>query len=114
MRQFPSVVLNQTVSGSTTYNSAAIPAEYMFQLSAQIVAAGSGAGTLQLQVSNDYGTTGSFTPTNWSNITAATVTVTGNGAFIIPQTYTCYKWVRLSYANTGTGTIVVTLQAYGL
>jgi len=101
------------VQAAATVTSAAIPALNLFCCSAQIAVTGAGAGTLVLQASDDDGHAANFTPTNWSPIPSATVTVTGSGAFLIPYTLLCYQWVRLVYTNTGTGTISIIFKALG-
>ncbi len=116
MRQVNTTVIAQPVAASI--NSGAIPSENLFYCSAQITVTGGGAGTLQMQASNDDkpGTelhNTNWQPTNWSNISGAAVTVTGNGSFLIPKTDLCYQYVRLSYTNTGTGTTSVVFKALG-
>ncbi len=98
---------------AATITTAAIPALNLFYCSAQITATGAGAGTLVIQASNDDFTSPTTPPVNWSPIPAATITVTGAGAFLIPKTDLCYQWVRLVYTNTGSGTVSVVFKALG-
>ena len=99
---------------AATVNSSAVPALNLFSCSVQIAATGAAAGTLVLQASNDETSVGYATvPTNWSNIPSATVTVSGAGAYLIPKLDVCYQFLRVSYTNTGTGTISVVLKAIG-
>jgi hypothetical protein len=99
---------------AATVNSAAILAVNLFYCSAQISVTGAGAGTLVIQASDDDLTNEpTLSPTNWSNIPSATVSVTGAGTYLIPTTTLCYQYVRVSYTNTGTGTIAVTFKALG-
>lgn len=100
------------LQAAATVTSAAVRAPFLFYASAQIAVTGAGAGTLQMQASNDDPQDGTA-PQNWSNISGAAVTVTGAGAFLIPKTDLCYQYVRLVYTNTGTGTISVILKALG-
>lgn len=104
------------LQSAASINGAAIPAERFVQCSAQIAATGAAAGTLQLQASDDVSGADGFpgTPTNWSNVPSASISVTGSGAFLIPKTDLCYQWVRLIYTNTGTGTISVNLKVWGI
>ncbi len=113
MRQLNDNIIPSQAAASV--NSAAIPALNLFSCSVQIAGVGGAAGTLALQASNDIagmdGNPGS--PSNWSAIPSATVSVTGDGAFLIPKTDLCYQWIRVVYTNTGTGTISVVLKALG-
>ncbi len=102
------------LQAAATITTAAIPALNLFSCSVQASAVGAGAaGTLQLQASNDEPVGAGIVPSNWSNITSATVTISGAGAFLIPKTDLCYQWVRLVYTNSGTGTISVIFKALG-
>ena len=101
------------VQAAATVTSVAIPALNLFYMSAQIATTGAAAGTLKFQASNDYSQAANFTPTNWSDIPSATVTISGTGAFLIPKTEVCYEYVRLVYTNTGTGTISIVFKALG-
>lgn len=114
MRQIPINILPSQTAANVS--SAAISAENLFQISAQIAAVGAGAaGTMKLQASNDVNENFvvQFVPTNWSDIPSATIAVTAPGAFLIPKTEICYQWVRVVYTNTGTGTISVVIKALG-
>jgi hypothetical protein len=110
MRQInePAIPL-QTAANIT---SSAIPSLNLVYMSAQIVSTGAPSGTLKFQVSNDDPQDGTQ-PANWSDLTGASVTVSGSGAVIIPKTDCCYQWVRLVYTNVGTGTIAVRFKALG-
>jgi hypothetical protein len=98
---------------AATITTTAIPSLNLFYCSAQVSGAGGAGGTLQLQASNDETNGINTVPVNWSNIPSASVTVTGDGSFLIPKTDLCYQWVRLVYTNTGTGTISVVFKALG-
>lgn len=100
------------VQAAATVTTAAIPALNLFYCSAQIAATGSAAGTMKLQASNDD-PQGNTTPQNWSDITGATVAVSGAGAFMIPKTELCYQNIRIVYTNSGTGTISIIFKALG-
>lgn len=102
------------LQAAATITTAAIPVEFVFQASAQIVATSgnSGAGgTLKMQASNDNPQTG--TPIHWSDIASATVTISAAGSSLIPKTDICYEYIRLIYTNTGDGTIQVNLKTLG-
>jgi len=90
--------------------------------SAQAVVTGSNpTGTLNLQMSNDppkglsVDSSGKPIPVNWSNIPSATVTITGNGPFLIPNTVLSYRWVRAFFVhgNGASGNIVVNMETTG-
>lgn len=111
MRQVNENIVPVQAAGAVT--TAAIPALNLFYCSAQIAATGSAAGTMKLQASNDDPTQGNVTPTNWSDISGATVSVSGAGAFLIPKTDLCYQYIRIVYTNSGTGTISIVFKALG-
>lgn len=111
MRQVNENIIPTQVAATVT--SSNIPALNLIYCSVQIAATGSASGTLQLQASNDDSEAANFTPTNWSNIPNAGITVTGSGAYLIPFTSVCYQWLRVVYTNTGTGTISVVFKALG-
>jgi len=100
------------VQAAANFTSAAISSHKLIWCSCQITSTGSGAGTLQLQASNDPIVNLSTTPQNWSNIGTPAV-VSGAGAFMIPQFQICYTWVRAVYTNTGSGTISAQFFAQG-
>ena len=108
MRQETLIVLASQTAASV--NSNAIPSQNLFNASAQMVVTGAGAGTLVIQGSNDPV---SSTPVNFTNIPNATVTIAGAGSYLIPKTDLCYAWVRVSYTNTGSGTIACNMHLLG-
>lgn len=76
----------------------------------------SAAGTLKLQASNDPpgGQTlaAGFVPTNWVDITNATVTVASGATSIIPYTLASYRWIRIVWTrSSGAGTLTVNMNA---
>ena len=101
------------IQAAATVTTAAIPAQNLFYMSAQIAATGSAAGTLVIQASNDYVVASNAVPVNWSNIPGATISVSGAGAYLIPKIDCCYEYVRLIYTNSGSGTISVVFKALG-
>lgn len=77
---------------------------------------GAAAGTLKVQASNDpcpYGNQAkNFTPTNWTDVSGATATVTAGGSVLIPLTTVNYRWLRLVWTPTGgAGTLTVNANA---
>jgi hypothetical protein len=111
MRQVNDNIIPLQAAASIT--TAAISASLLFSISAQITATGGAAGTLKFQASNDEFWPNNNVPINWSDIPSASVSVTGDGVFLIPKIDLCYQWVRLVYTNTGTGTISVVFKALG-
>jgi hypothetical protein len=69
------------------------------------------AGTLKLQASNDP-----INPTNWSDITGASVVVVAGALVITPSVinHLCYQFIRAVFTRTaGAGTITAYLQTTG-
>lgn len=100
---------------AATVTTAAVNAANLLYVSVQLTATGSAAGNLKIQVSNDYtdDTNPNFAPTNFSDLSGATVTVSGAGVYLIPKTDLSYQYIRLVYTNSGTGTISVMLKGIG-
>lgn len=103
-----------STSITPSFNGDAIDTSQMLYLSAQAVTAGgaSPSFTVKLQMSNDVCLTGNqptpFAPTNWTDISGASVTVSSNGAALIPKTDLTYRWVRVVVTFTsGTGNVIV-------
>ncbi len=105
------------IQSAATVTSAIMDSRNLFYMSAQIAATGSAAGTLKIQVSNDekpvLANDTAWQPTNWSDLSGASVSVSGAGAFLIPKTDLCYQYIRAVYTNSGTGTISVVIKALG-
>lgn len=117
MRQLLDNIIN-AADASVNQVSAAIPTENMLYISVQVVMTGSSSGALKLQASNDViPVTNPLTaPTNWADISGATVTLTGTaGVFLIPLTNLCYQYVRAVYThnNGSAGTITATAKGIG-
>lgn len=105
-----------STSITPSFNSAAVDSSQMLYISAQVVssAGASPVYSVKLQASNDIAQAGAqpgaFTPTNWSDIPLATVSITANGAYLIPSTQIAYRWIRAAVTFTsGTGNTVVNL-----
>lgn len=101
------------VESTDVINSDWIDASSMFQVSVQVVTAGSNpTGALKLQFSDDNPTHGD--PSNASDVTSATVSTTTNGVYAIQKTEICAMWVRLVYTNSsGSGTVTARLKSNG-
>lgn len=78
-----------------------------------------GTSTVKLQASNDapFQSGGSvpITPSNWTDVASATVTISASGTLLIPKTDVCYEWIRLVLTSGGgmSGTILTTLKVLG-
>jgi len=113
MRQENIAVIPSQTAASV--NGSAIIAQNLINASVQMVATGAAAGTLKIQVSNDITTNSqSFTPTNWTDLSGASVAVSGAGTYLIPIQNLCYEYIRVVYTNTGTGTIAARLKCLGV
>lgn len=101
------------VAANSNQSSQAQWAWDMVRASFQLVATGTAAGTIQIQASNDKSVglpPNQFQPTNWSNI-GSSVTVSGAGAYIVPELELSYEYVRLVYTDTSGGSATGTLSA---
>lgn len=94
-------------------NSVEIKSDWQVACSVQVIATGTIAGAVKLQFSNDaQGVAG--LPTNWSDISGATVTLTGTaGVFSIPKTEICYNFMRVVLTvSGGTGTATANYHSF--
>lgn len=119
MRMLQSKIVD-AVDIATAPASAAIDASYLYSISAQVIVAGSSpVGVLKLQCSNDpivaANLAADTTPSHWSDIPNATVSVSGTGVFLVPKTDLSYQWIRALWVVTsGTGTVTVNIKTIGL
>lgn len=108
-------VLNDTIltsANSSTTLGSSIVATNIVAFSIQAVATGTPTGTLKVQVSNDPLSVNSIdAPTNWSDLSGATVNVTSSGSFLIPRVESSYQWIRAVYTDTGAGIQTITTVA---
>lgn len=105
----PSAIPLTSPANPSTTNGQVIDVSLIFSISAQLVATGSAAGTFKMQVSDDSGPDSymdTFIPTNWSDLSGASISISGAGVFVIPKVDLSYNYVRFVYTSTGTGTIV--------
>lgn len=111
MRNAPVI---QSASNASTINLPAVPVNQAFYVSAQVIQGdSSAAGTVKLQASNDLAPAGqlaTFTPTNWSDISGATATVTSGGTVLIPTTIICYQWIRAVWTVGTPGSTTITVE----
>lgn len=103
------------VNAASSTQSNAIDASQLLQASAQVVCSATATGTIKFQASNDYGNSVSNSvPTNWSDISGASVTCAGGTVYLIPKFDICYKWIRIAYVGGGTGTVTVSIKVHGV
>lgn len=109
MRFYNDSIINKA-NAAINQNSIFVDSKFCRFASAQAVVTGTAAGTLKLQVSNDN----AATPTNWSDLTGATVSISGVGTYLIPTQNTSYQFIRAVYtAASGVGAITVNLNMVG-
>lgn len=99
---------------SVGQNSIVVDANQLISISLQAVVAGTSAGALKLQFSDDFAllNQANAQPTHWSDIPSATVAVAGAGVYGIPKFDLCYRWIRAVYTpSSGTGTITANMNA---
>lgn len=104
-------------SAADNINGAAIKMDQNFVFSAVVVMTGSSTGTLKLQYSNDIPNqvVQGWAPTNWVDITGATVTMGAAETKGIQKTEICCAWIRPVWTkdNGSAGTISVNIQVMG-
>jgi hypothetical protein len=113
MRYLSQTSLNAQ-DASASANGPVIDSSELLYMSVQIVATGSPTGTVKIQGSNDPGNSMSLTvPTNWTDLTSKSKTLTTSGAFMIETFQPTYRWVRVVYTAGGTGAVTVNVFAQG-
>lgn len=101
---------------TATVNSSIVDGTNLYWISAQVVFSVANSGTLKLQGSNDFdpdsvNIAGNYTPTNWSDITGATVTPAAATVAMIQKVETSYQWIRAVWTPTaGAGTFTVRIK----
>lgn len=101
--RFNSPVLLNAVAATANANGPAAAVESAFGGSVQVVSTTGAAGAVKLQGSNDPVTPGRD-PTNWTDITGATVTVSGANSYLIDGLTIQYNHLRAVWTNsTSTG-----------
>lgn len=119
-KQFQRTMFSAVANTATT-NSEAIECVDVIAISVQAVSTGTPTSVLKIQASNDSPvgkpgvSSGVFTPTNWTDIASATVSIGAAGTFLIPKTDLCYEFIRLVLTGTGgaTGTTTVNIKVLG-
>jgi hypothetical protein len=110
MRFTNDAILSVTGTSGTTVTTGTLAQDTsnIFAGSVQVISTGA-MGTLKLQASNDKNS-----PVNWSDISGASVSVTGSGAFLIPKLDLCYRYIRAIYTNSsGSGDITANFEGMG-
>lgn len=117
--------VNSTVvtahSDVSSFNGSKIDSSQLFQASFQaFFSTVTFGGTVKIQASNDPCADGmapsSFSPTHWSDVPNATVTVTAGsaGTHIIAKFDTSYRWLRVVVTQTTPGDGLVTVNMFGV
>ena len=121
MRSLPKTI----ASGANTIGTiagAAICADQLISASFQAVSGDTTAvGTMQIQISNDYPTGGqaraAFTPTNWSNLAPATISIAAGAApaaLLVPVMSFGYIRAVVTITTSGTTSISINMLAMGV
>lgn len=97
--RFSTEIALAAAAGANT-NGAAIDCSQVFALSLMVVTTSTLAGTAKLQFSNDPFTPG-HAPTNWLDITSASVTPSSAGVLGLMKLDACYNWVRVVWTKSG-------------
>jgi len=112
MRVTNIVVLSGSDTGNVT--GSAIDANQLYQASFQVFTGDvTAAGTVKIQMSNDVCTSNAlaFTPTNWTDILNASISVaSGVAANPIEIANMKYRWIRAVYTRSGGGSTTITVQ----
>jgi hypothetical protein len=111
MRSVTETSLN-AIDASVGAESDAIDASFLVAGSVQIISTGSPSGDVKVQASNDL-VTGSQVPTNWTDITGLSVTLSGAGTDLIPKFDICYQSIRIVATAGGTGTVTAKFKGVG-
>lgn len=109
----PSNVIALNAADASADKSFVIDATSLMSCSVQVIMTGTSSGALKLQFSNDPNT---VDPTHFSDITSATVTLTGTaGVFAIQKNDICCQWIKLTYTknNGAAGTITANFHSWG-
>jgi hypothetical protein len=112
MRSFNEPILN-AADASVNQNSIIVDAQNLHLASLHVTMTGTAAGTVKFQASNDEPRNGTA-PSNWVDISGATVSVSAAGQFLIPKLDVCYNFMRAVYTFTsGTGTVTAKMHMIG-
>lgn len=95
---------------TASINSSAFDLQLFNNYSIQAIFTGSPNGSLKLQISNDI----ADSPTNWSDYTGSSTTVTTSGDFVWKVSSAGERYVRVVYTfSSGSGTLNVSISAKG-
>lgn len=95
-----------------TVNGPAISLDMVVALSVHSVSTSTGVGTIKVQVSNDP--PGSKAPSNWADLSGATISVTAASSLVLPKIDVSYQWCRLVYTKTsGSGSLTARIKSIG-
>lgn len=108
-------LLSSANAGANINSSAACNVSRMSRFSLQSISTNTATGTIQVQVSNDPPSEGSnaVVPTNWTNLSGATITVTAASILILPEIQISHNWLQVTFTHTGgSGNLTVNLCAH--
>lgn len=117
MRVYPlSAIIPASTVLNTTVNSTAMQLYNMFGYAIQIVFTGTPTGSFKLQASNDQVSfpTGTWVPTNWTDVTNSSQSVAAAGSVMWNVSDVMYNWVRVVYTDTSSGssTAIITVSEF--
>lgn len=103
------------LSAAVDQNGTTIDSSQVIAASAQVITTGTSTGMLKFQFSNDTtqqcttDAKGKLQPTNWTDITSQSVSVSAAGAVGIPKFDCCYQFIRTvwTHTNAASGTVSV-------
>lgn len=115
MRQVNVNVLSAPDNASANGN--VIDSNQLFAASFQAVFGDvTAAGNIQIQASNDISAPGapvnSPGPTNWTNITGATATVTAGASVLVSLSNINYRFLRVVWTNTSGGSTTINVNMF--
>lgn len=103
----------RAANAASNQNSIAVDSKLCRFASLHVTTTGTAAGAIKLQVSNDEVEPG-VSPTNWSDLSGATVSISGANTYLIPAQNMSYQFVRAVYTvSSGTGTITANMHMIG-
>lgn len=112
MRSFNEPIIN-AADASVNQTSQIVDARNLHLASLHVSMTGTAAGTVKFQASNDEPLSATA-PSNWVDISGATVSVSSGGEFLIPKLDVCYNYMRAVYTFTsGTGTVTAKIHMIG-
>lgn len=108
MRPNRATIVKPGQAANVSANVGVVYADCMVRASWQIVTSDAVNGAFKVQASNDMPVgvaINAFVPTNWNDITSATVTLSGTGLVgLIPSQELSYAYLRIVFTDASGGT----------